>query len=118
MSAQMIEELLIAVALLPLAHTDLRARIDGIVTVSDASEGGGGACVSCGLADAKSGLEVVSTSLAAKGFLVPGAKSFKSVKVLIISLCDGIGGIRVALEKLGVQVVGFVTSEISRAAGR
>jgi hypothetical protein len=103
---------------LPLALPDLRARFDGIVMVSDGSEDGGGAFVSCGLAEGKSGLGAAATSMAAEYRLGPDAKALRSVKVLIISLCDGFGVIRVAMERLGVRVVGFVTSEISMAAGR
>ena len=50
-------EILIALTLLPLGFTDLRATIDGRVTCSDASEGGGGMCVSRGITEA--GLSVL-----------------------------------------------------------
>ena len=47
---EVIDELLALVCLLAFAFSDLRAEIDPVVTVTDASPGGGGACESSGLA--------------------------------------------------------------------
>ena len=52
-----VSEILVALTLLPLAFIGLRATIDGRVSCSDASEGGGGMCVSRGITEA--GLSVL-----------------------------------------------------------
>ena len=49
LSAQMVDELLTFAALVPLAYADLRVSFTDVVTVSDASETGGGACASSGV---------------------------------------------------------------------
>eukprot|EP00973_Karenia_brevis_P019098 2618149-Karenia_brevis.AAC.1 len=48
LSLDVLTELLAFCCTLPLAHADMRLSIDGAVSVSDASESGGGACLSSG----------------------------------------------------------------------
>ena len=44
MLKELVSEMLVLEALLPLAFFNLKASIDAVVTVSDASETGGGLC--------------------------------------------------------------------------
>jgi hypothetical protein len=105
-----VEELLVAAALLPMAFTDLRAGIDGLVTVSDASEEGGGACVSSGVADPS--ISLLDDRVAG------GQRTTTRPRVLVIGLFDGAGGLRVSLGRLPVDVVGYISSEIDKEARR
>ena len=78
--------------LLPLAFTDLRAKCSGLVTCSDASEGGGGICRSVGL-----------TPLGKLGISPPvGLSHGRLPRVLVIEWFAGIGGLSRSLERLGV----------------
>ena len=84
-----VAEIMVAAALLPLAFTDSCARIDGSATVSDASEAGGGACVSSGVAEQNAALLDAS--------LFAGARCPRRPRAVVIGLFDGAGGLRVAL---------------------
>ena len=64
---------------------DLRAPLQRTITVSDASDTGGGACVSCGLTHM--GREAVAKLRTAQE--MPQSKD-----LILISLFDGIGGAR------------------------
>jgi hypothetical protein len=70
----------------------LTMPFDKIVTVSDASEGGGGACYSVGLAE----LDIRHFG-SLNGRCLARARDI----IILISLFDGIGGGRRALELLG-----------------
>eukprot|EP00438_Fugacium_kawagutii_P010590 Skav221627 [mRNA] locus=scaffold4037:51236:58385:+ [translate_table: standard] len=97
--------------LLPLARLDFRLDVASQVTCSDASSSGGGICVSSGL----SGVG----ELVASGHLrgeVPEPQGEKAV--LSIGLFDGISALRVALDVLGVKVIGHVSVECQEAARR
>lgn len=96
---------------LPLTRLDFRLDMNGLVTCSDASSSGGGACVSRGLT--KYGEVVSHGSL--RGEL---AESQTGLCVLSIGLFDGIAALRVALDLLGVQVLGHVSVEPQAAAHR
>lgn len=93
----MITELLLAACLMPLAFTDLRAGIDGRITASDACESGGGACVTTG----------VSFEAHLDPLVNPGRfPEVSGPRDLCIGLFDGLGGLRIALSRLPIRVVG------------
>ena len=102
------EELLLCAMVLPSAWIDLRAHISEEVVATDASEEGGGACVSTGvtpiaaakLAALQSGS---STSMACSGLLV-------------VSFRDGMGGLSAAVELTGVAPDGIIFVEKSKLA--
>ena len=52
LSGNMLAELLTFAGLVPLAFTDMRVTLSDMITVSDASETGGGACASAGVTEA------------------------------------------------------------------
>ena len=104
-------ELFCCVALAPLSYMDIRAPYDSVVTASDASETGGGLSFSSGLTHF--GLQASGKSV--RGDAGWGLDDFQ---VLVISLCDGIGACRVALDVLGAKVGGYVAVEADPAARR
>ena len=96
---------------LPLARMDFRADMHPLVTCSDASTQGGGVCVSAGTTP--------FGSMVAQGRLrgeLPESRT--GDLVLSVGLFDGIGALRVALDTLGVQVIGHVSVEKEAAARR
>ena len=128
-------ELLIALCLTPLAISDLRTQVSGLVTCSDASEKGGGVCKSSGLSplgfEILTKIQTQNTPLsmgdpsAAQLDAVTDAKKHKIAvqvinkpRVLVISLFDGIGGLLAAVSRLPIVVVGFAASEIDSACKR
>ena len=104
-------ELLRFLGCLPLARIDFRLDMHPIVTCSDASSTGSGFCATrsvsaCG--------EVVSRG-ALRGEL---AGSRTEHAIVSIGLFDGIGGLRVCLDLLGVRVLGHVSVEKDGAVKR
>ena len=104
-------ELLRFVALTPLAFMDFRTGISDEVTASDTSTSGGGLCV--------------SKELSPYGQAAPQAHcrgdilSQEDVEpILVVSLFDGIGALRVAVDALRVPVAGYISAEISEDARR
>ncbi|CAK0790671.1 unnamed protein product, partial [Prorocentrum cordatum] len=140
-NAEMVEELFTGLMLLPAAATSLRARVEGMVTVSDASEFGGGVCAStsprgeAALA-LKSVRQVVDHLGAGTRLLnmpveprcpwtvsnprLPKAVVFKVLTVLVGGglFDDGIGGLAVSLSKLPARIVADVTAETDAKARR
>ena len=104
-------ELFSCIALAPLAYIDLRAPYDPVVSASDASEGGGGLSYSTGLTSF--GLEASSKTV--RGL---GNQGWDDQQVLVISLFDGIGACRVALDVLNAKVAGYISIECNAAARR
>ena len=112
--------------IIPLAFSDLRASVSGTVSCSDASEHGGGMCVSVGLTDAGVNLwtslqssEYVRSRIAP--FAPLGAMRMTNKvgpRIFVLSLFDGISAIMCALCRLNCQVVGFASSEIDRECKR
>jgi len=94
---------------LTLMVIDLRSRPSGIVTVSDASEEGGGACRANSFTQ-QGRLEVLC-DLGRE----PGRGRDK---IIVLSLCDGIGGAMRAFELLGVEVALFAAAETDKRACR
>ena len=99
------------VALFPLARMDFRTSMHPQVSCSDASTQGGGVCISEGLTRL-GGLASVGTL---RGTVPEDLRDFR---ILSIGLFDGIGALRVALDLLGVDVIGHVSVEVSQAATR
>ncbi|CAK0797837.1 unnamed protein product, partial [Prorocentrum cordatum] len=142
-NSEMTEELLCAIGLLPLAFPDLRAEVGPRVTCSDASEvDGGGACTSLRLCpEALAKLTAAATSSqegrqrVMAGRLLLGEASLwrawesrnpglpplagdKVAAVLVIGLCDGIGGMIVAFSSPRTKIIGYVSSEVDPCARR
>ena len=101
-------EFVSCLALLLLLQFNLRAPLDPMVTVSDASETGGGACASTGLTP--EGRQAFISEISRD----PAAGRDE---VELISLFDGIGGARQAFNLLGTEVAAFA-SEICPHASR
>ena len=99
------------IGLLPLAFTSFRYPFDDQVTASDASTTGGGICVSKGVSPfgAAAALSTVRGD-------VPEEHDF--CQILSIGLFDGISGLRVALDCLGLPVGGHVSVEKDESARR
>jgi len=104
-------EVLRFVSLIPLARINFRLEVDEQVTCSDASTVGGGVCASRGLSRVG---QLVSGG-ALRGQL-PELR--QEHQVLSIGLFDGIGALRVALDLLGLEVIGHISVEQNRQAQR
>ena len=104
-------ELIRFVALSPLAFMNFRLPVSEYVTASDASTTGGGLCVSRGV----SPYGMAASQAEARGDVL---SSDEMDQVLVISLFDGIGALRVALDCLRIPVAGYVSVEIDDAASR
>ena len=92
-------ELFSSLAIIPLAYLDMRCPYDPIVTASDASDSDGGLSLSNGLT--KFGIEASTKDI--QGPALRGNLSDDS-QILVISLFDGIGACRVALDTLNAHV--------------
>ena len=114
-----VHEIVLSLCSLPLAYTDLRTAIDPRVTCSDASMSGGGVCVSTGASlsgeQELSFINELSYSLPSNTHVSVG-----TVRILVVGLFDGLGGIRIAYRKLNkyVVVMCYVSSEIDKVAKR
>lgn len=105
------EEIARFIGLAPLAYMDFRCELSPQVTASDASEYGGGVCVSTGLTPAG----CVAANCKVRGDVV---EPTDVVSVLTIGLFDGIGALRVAADALGWHVQGHISVEVSQQAQR
>ena len=108
---EVVHELSRFLGILPLAFSSLRAPPSGLVTCSDASTTGGGVCMSKGMTPY--GCAAALSSV--RGDL-PEEHDF--VQVLSIGLFDGISGLRVALDALGLPMAGHISVESSDEARR
>ena len=104
-------ELARMISLVPLAQLNFSNRLRTEVTCSDASEVGGGICVSKGLTD----YGVTAANSEVRG-TVPEAHDF--IQVLTVGLFDGIGALRVACDLLGVPSGGHISIEKDPEASR
>eukprot|EP00435_Cladocopium_sp_Y103_P063643 s758_g25.t1 len=95
----------------PLAQMNLRALFRGDVTCSDASEWGGGFCISNGL----TAMGVHAAQCQVRGD-VPDVDDH--VQVLTIGLFDGIGALRVGADVLKLPMAGHVSAEVSPEGSR
>ncbi|CAK0797504.1 unnamed protein product, partial [Prorocentrum cordatum] len=100
------DELLAVVLATPLLWTDLAAQVSGGVVTADASETGGGACVSAGLSP---------KGVARLGALRAGAPACPS-DILVVSVFDATGGAAMALDLLGITPCGIIAVEPSKVA--
>ena len=98
------DEMLVLESLLPVVASDLKAKIDPVVTASDASETGGGACYASRLSrlgveelDAMMEEENVEEALVSDDFRDVGQK------IVVIDLFAGIGGLDRALQLAQVK---------------
>ena len=106
LSGPVCSELLRFVMLVPLAQMNLRAPMKGAVTASDASEYGGGFCVSKGLTP----MGCHAASCHVRGDL-PDIDDH--VQVLTVGLFDGIGALRVSADVLLLPMGGHISSEVN-----
>ena len=104
-------EVLTFLCLLPLARISFRTEWSELATASDASEQGGGITVSSSL----TGLGVVASSKAVRGEL-PTPSELQGV--LAVSVSDGLGALRVALDVLNVPVSGYISIEQDQSCKR
>ena len=98
------DEMMVLESLLPLVMTHLKAGIDPVVTASDASEAGGGACYASRLSRlGEEELEKLMEEEQKQG--EPPSSDFRDVpqKIIVIDLFAGIGGLERALELAEVK---------------
>ncbi len=96
---------------MPLAQMNLRMGFSEEVTASDASEFGGGFCVSSKLTPM--GMHAAQCSI--RGDL---PEPEDHCQVLTVGLFDGIGALRVAADALVLPMAGHLSSEVSSEASR
>ena len=104
-------ELIRFVTLCPLAYMDFRLSTSELVTASAASTTGGGLCVTREL----SPFGAAACQAECRGDVI---EPEEMDQVLAVSLFDGIGALRVALDSLRVPVGGYISVEISPEANR
>ena len=104
-------ELVRFVSLSPLAFMNFRLPVSEHVTASDASTTGGGLCVSRGVSQ----YGMAAAQAEARGDVL---SPDEIDQVLVVSLFDGIGALRVALDSLKVPVAGYIAVEIDDSASR
>ena len=97
--------------LIPLARMNFRLALSSTVTASDASTTGGGVTASCGVSQ----VGAIAANLHVRGDL---AELEEVATVLTIGLFDGIGGLRVAADAVGLTVIGHVSVECHPPARR
>ena len=99
-------------SLLPLARIDFRLSFCELVTCSDASNTGGGICVSTGLSERGKQAATLPTLSELRVTAKPQAA------VLGIGVNDGIGTLRVALDLSGTNAAGYISIEPDSACRR
>ena len=104
-------EMIRFIGCVPLAQMSLRSPMRGDVTASDASEYGGGICISNGL----SPMGVHAASCQVRGD-VPEIEDH--IQVLTVGLFDGIGALRVAADVLKLPMGGHISSEVTPEGSR
>eukprot|EP00438_Fugacium_kawagutii_P010787 Skav220899 [mRNA] locus=scaffold3880:174086:177691:+ [translate_table: standard] len=104
-------EVLRFLGLLPLAQLDFRLGMHSQVTCSDASSTGGGICAS-------RSTTAMGSLVALGGLRGEAGVSWETQGVLVVGMFDGIGAVRVALDLLGVRVLGYISVEKSSSARR
>ena len=112
-------EMLVLEALLPLVQFNLRAQVDGVVTASDACETGGGACYASRLS--RLGEEELKPLLeSGRTESLSGVPNFQpeAQRVIVFDLFAGIGGLEVALKKIGCQPILVIAVEKDRDCRR
>ena len=97
--------------LIPLARMNFRLALSATVTASDASTTGGGVTASCGVSQ----VGAIAANLHVRGDI---AELDDVDTVLTVGLFDGIGGLRVAADAVGLTVIGHVSVECHPPARR
>ena len=99
------QEMIAVEMVLPMAQYNLRAKVDTVVTASDACESGGGICVASRLSrEGKAEVERMLEGEKLEREPIPDPTMLNpKEKVIVIDLFSGIGGLTNALEKAGVQ---------------
>ena len=106
---QVVSEFLTLLCVLPLCYSDLRLQVSAMPSCTDASYGGGGACVATNLS--KSGER--------KARRLHAPREHRSGSELgIFSMFDGVGGARRAMELLDLPVALFVSVELDKRRQR
>lgn len=98
------QEIFRALCLVPLAQMNFRAAICGRVSCSDASQSGGGICVSKGL----TAFGAAASRASVRGDL---PEREDSCEVLSVGLFDGLGALRVACDVLQLPMAGHISVE-------
>ena len=110
MNARVIEEMLLVGCMQAMKFTDLRAKLNGVVTASDACETGGGACYANQLS--MQGItDVVAVEAGLSEVENLPATLDKAEKVVVIDFFAGIGGLSRALELARIRVHHLVVVE-------
>ena len=106
-----LEELFCSFFLSSLSFMNFRLESSPIVTCSDASEQGGGLCASSGLTHW--GVKASQGTVRGERF-----EGFQEMGLLVISLFDGVGALRLSLDALDVPLAGYVSVEKDPCARR
>eukprot|EP00971_Amphidinium_carterae_P349822 6491246-Amphidinium_carterae.1 len=116
-----VDELLTVCSLLAYTFIDAKARLDPQVVCTDASETGGGACLSVGLTPEARDYwlnQLPAQSPQVTQTTTPAPQPATAPRVFLLSLFDGIGGALQALKLLGVSPVAAVIVEPDSFARR
>eukprot|EP00435_Cladocopium_sp_Y103_P028366 s1320_g7.t1 len=105
----LVREIQMLMCLGPLLQCDLRCKVDGEITCSDASESGGAAAVARSLA--WSGHSLCSR-------LSDSRRSPIEVPIVVISLFNGVGGAYRIYDLLGLAVMAKISVDTSHEANR
>ena len=108
---KVVTEMVRFLCLVPLAQINMRTSVEGMVTCSDASQTGGGICFSTGLTP----YGVIASQSMVRGD-IPESHDF--VQVLSVGLFDGISGLRMACDRLGLPMAGHISIEQDPKARR
>ena len=104
-------ELIRFICAVPLAQMNLRAMVRGDVTASDASEWGGGFCITNGLTP----MGAHAAHCQVRGDL---PEMEDHIQVLTVGLFDGIGALRVSADALKLPMGGHISAEVSGPGSR
>ncbi|CAK0855217.1 unnamed protein product, partial [Prorocentrum cordatum] len=118
-SAAMVEELLTAKLVLPMAAASLRAKIEGVATVSASLDGAPTLDEQMHLGTRLLQLPAEpSEPWAVANPLIPRAAVLRAPKVLLVGLFNGVGGLAVAFLRLPARTMGYVAAETDAEARR
>eukprot|EP00438_Fugacium_kawagutii_P022919 Skav229978 [mRNA] locus=scaffold372:377191:382604:+ [translate_table: standard] len=112
-------EMILLESLLPVAQCNLRARLDPVVTASDACETGGGACFASRLSRlGEEELRKLMEEEEPANHEISDQFHEEEQKVLVVDLFAGLGGLQRSLELAGVKPVFKVAVEKDKACRR
>lgn len=124
--AGMVSSIMKACVMTVMAVADLRLKVDGAVTASDASTLGGGMCISGELTEeGKTMLDFLHSPgyQLSRGAVFTAAGAMprplnSGPRIFVLSLFDGIAAVMCALSRLPCAVIGFAASEIDKDCRR